>query len=155
MAYVDAGGAYLYFSVDVPYHSISMLPLAPDLVHAAGPRVELLTVTQPWEHGPGYATVEGPFMVQQDGTYYLFYSGNDWQHDYAMGYASATSPAGPFTKSTLNPVLSGGKDHGPGGGSLFMAGGRWMIAYHAWATEGRTLHVAPICIDAGRLRVRC
>ena len=155
MPLVDETGAYLYFSVDYPYHSISMLPLTPDLLHAAGPRVELLGVTQPWEHGAEYTTVEGPFVIREQGLYYLFYSGNDWKHDYAMGFATGPTAAGPFTKSNANPVLSGGLDHGPGGGSLFRADGRWMLAYHAWGTRGRTLHMASICLDAGALRVNC
>ncbi len=152
---LDDSGAYLYFSVDFPIHSISMMRLTPDLLRADGPRSELLGVTQSWEHGNDYTTVEGPFVVAQDGVYYLFYSGNDWQHDYAMGYATSTSPSGPFTKSDNNPVLTGGGERGPGGGSLFRADGRWLLAYHAWGTKGRTLHLAPICLDSGQLKVRC
>lgn len=153
---VLAGGAgYLYFSVDVPYHSISVLPLDDQLLHAAGPRTELLTVSQSWEVGSSYTTVEGPFVVEEAGTYYLFYSANDWKHDYAMGYATSASPLGPFLKSADNPVLRGGPEQGPGGGSLFRAGQDWMLAYHAWGTRGRTLHVTPICVDGGRLLVRC
>jgi beta-xylosidase len=129
------GRAYLYVSVDNPYHSISVIPLGRDLLHAAGPRKQLFSVSQPWEHGPYFTTVEGPFVVKQRDLYYCFYSGNDWQHDYAMGYAMATSPLGPFKKYVHNPILHGNKNvTGPGGGSVVRAphGGWWLI-YHAWS----------------------
>lgn len=132
--FIDGNGkAYLYLSVDNPYHSISVLPLAADLLHAAGTRKQLFTLSQPWEHGLYFSTVEAPFMVKHGPTYYLFYSGNDWQHDYAMGYATASSPLGPFAKYRGNPILHGTKAvTGPGGGSLFMGLGGWWLAYHAW-----------------------
>ncbi len=152
------GGAYLYLSVDEPHHSISVQPLSGDLLHLAGPRRELLTVSQPWESGPGFATNEGPYPVVHGGRYYLFYSGNDWRHDYAMGVASSSSPTGPFVKSSANPVLHAGDGlAGPGGGSLFQAGGgrTTMLAYHAWTPAGRTLHLATVCWSGDGVRVGC
>ena len=132
---VDVDGkAYLYVSVDSPDHTISVIPLKPDLQHAAGPRKELFGLTQKWEHGAKFSTVEGPFVIRRGSTYYLFFSGNDWNGDYAMGYATATSPMGPFTPYSGNPILRGdSKVHGPGGGSVVTGpdGGLWMV-YHAW-----------------------
>jgi len=153
--FVDENGkAYLYVSVDDPYHSISVIPLRPDLLHAAGPRKELITVSQPWEYGARSSTVEGPFVIKHGRTYDLFYSGNDWQSgDYAMGYATAATPLGPFTKSNANPILrrTGGVV-GPGGGSVVRGpSGGWWLAYHAWmggpgyAAGGiRTLRIDPL-----------
>lgn len=158
MAYVDETGAWLYFSVDGPHHSISVLPLTPDLLHVAGPRVELFGVTQDWEHGPAWTTVEGPYMVRQGSAYDLFYSGNDWRNDYAEGAASAASPTGPFVKSSSNPILRGGPGlKGPGGGSLFDGphGETWM-AYHAWTQGGRSLHLGRVCWGPGdKVTVGC
>lgn len=155
--YLDETGAWLYFSVDEPYHSISVLPLTPDLLHAAGPRRELFAVSQDWEHGAGWTTVEGPYMIRRGGTYELFYSGNDWRNDYAEGVATATSPTGPFTKSSENPVLRGGPDlKGPGGASLFTGpdGETWM-AYHAWTPAGRSLHIERTCWTGAHVTVGC
>jgi len=61
---LDADGkAYLYVSVDNPFDSpypdISALPLAPDLLRQDGPRRALFSVSQDWEHGAGYTTVDG------------------------------------------------------------------------------------------------
>ena len=130
--FIDAGGkAYLYFSVDNPYHSISVLPLSADLLRATGPRKELFTLTQPWEHGTQFSTVEGPFVVKRGAAYELFYSGNDWQHDYAMGVASAHSPLGPFTKYPNNPILHNVRGAtGPGAGRC----SRMPMAIGGWPT---------------------
>jgi beta-xylosidase len=157
------GRAYLYISVDNPYHSISVIPLGRDLLHAAGPRKELFGVSEPWEHGPYFTTVEGPFVVKHGRTYDLFYSGNDWQHNYAMGYATAPSPLGPFRKCACNPILHGNaRVTGPGGGSLVQGphGGWWLI-YHAWsggpgydAGGVRNLRIDPLHWRGDALSVR-
>jgi len=154
--FLDSDGqAYLYFSVDTPVHTISALRLRPDLLHATGPRVELLGVSQPWERGPVYTTVEGPWLVKHGRLYYLFYSGNDILRAYGMGYATALSPLGPFRKSAHNPILRGTATVvGPGGGSVVPGphGGLWLV-YHAWTggpgygpgQEGRrTLRIDPL-----------
>lgn len=133
--FIDKDGkAYLYVSVDNPQHNISVIPMKSDLTHAAGPRQELFGLSQAWEHGTNFSTTEGPFMLRAHNRYFLFYSGNDWNGNYAMGYATATSPTGPFTKCSCNPILKGdAKVHGPGGGSVVKGpdGRLWMV-YHAW-----------------------
>lgn len=164
-ALLDADGrAYLYFSVDSPYHSISVLPLSADLLHAAGPRKELFTVSQPWEYGSGSAgnTVEGPFAIEHRGVYDLFYSGSAWENTYGMGYATASSPLGPFTKSRRNPILRGTSGVvGPGGGSVVRGpDGRWWLVYHAWAGPGahmadtRNLRIDPLSWKGDSISVR-
>jgi beta-xylosidase len=50
---------------------------------------------------------EGSSTLKHDGRYYLTYSANNWETpQYGVGYATATSPLGPFTKSATNPILS-------------------------------------------------
>lgn len=152
---LDGDAGYVYFSVDDPHHSISVMPLTPDLLHPAGPRLEVFSVSEAWEHGPGWTTVEGPFPVARNGRVYLFYSGNDWRADYSMGYAVGAGPLGPFTKSP-DLLLSGGSHRGPGGGSLFQGpGGGWEVAYHAWTPNGRTLHMAAVCWPDERPTISC
>jgi beta-xylosidase len=44
-------------------------------------------------------------MLKRQGTYYLMYSGSGADGpDYAIGYATAKSPLGPFTKHSGNPI---------------------------------------------------
>ena len=154
--FIDSNGkAYLYISVDNPVHTISVIPLKADLIHPAGPRKMLFGLSQSWEHGQNHSTVEGPFLIKHGSLYYLFYSGNDWNGAYAMGYATSRSPLGPFTKCRCNPILHGTKSIlGPGGGSIVTGpDGRDWLAFHAWDNGGaegydagasRTMFLEPI-----------
>ena len=153
--FVDNDGrAYLYLSAGKPVPQMSVVPLSPDLLSFAGPRLPLFGVTQPWELAPsGYATVEGPYMVEVGGGYYLYYSGNAWWGDYALGYASSHSALGPFIKSGRNSILHGDSHvQGPGGGSVVTGpGGHLWLAYHGWRPgqagrpgAPRLLRIAPI-----------
>lgn len=133
--FIDKNGkAYLYVSIDDPVHMIAVIPMKHDLTHAAVPSQALFGVSQAWEHGPDATTVEGPFLIHHGSLYYLFYSGNSYQTNYAMGYATSTSPTGPFTKYPGNPILKGNdRVQGPGGGSVVTGPDNqlWMV-YHAW-----------------------
>lgn len=161
-----SGQAYLYVSEDfaceagslfcdatdgVLQPTISVVPLDPDRLHALGPRIPLFAgVRHSWESVAGTsATVEGPATIFHDGAYYLLYSGGDWRGAYGMGYATASSPTGPFAQSPNNPVLSAGHGvFGPGGGDTPVVGphgGMWMV-YHARAGgpgTPRTLRIDP------------
>jgi beta-xylosidase len=57
-----------------------------------------------WAEGSSTLKTYGP-----DGrpVYYLTYSANNWETpQYGVGYATASSPLGPFKKSPTNPILS-------------------------------------------------
>jgi Glycosyl hydrolases family 43 len=91
---------------------------------------ELLAANQSWEDG----VVEAPDLVQMNGRYYLFYSGNNWNSaDYAVGVALCSGPLGPCT--TLgSPILQTNSSmSGPGGATIFTdtSGAVWM-AFDAW-----------------------
>ena len=45
--------------------------------------------------------IEGAYVVKNEGTYYLFYS--SWTRGYEIGYATAKSMTGPWTKHHNNP----------------------------------------------------
>lgn len=55
---------------------------------------------------PGVAWIEGPWVIKRNGIYYLEYSasGTQWK-TYAEGYYTATSPLGPYTYASNNPLL--------------------------------------------------
>jgi beta-xylosidase len=45
-------------------------------------------------------------MLKHNNLYYLFYTANDFRHpNYNVGYATSTSPLGPWTKYTGNPIV--------------------------------------------------
>lgn len=45
--------------------------------------------------------IEGAYVIKNEGTYYLFYS--SWTRGYEIGYATAKSIVGPWTKHPENP----------------------------------------------------
>ena len=140
--FIDPSGqAYLYVSTDRTCNgssctlkpTISVIPLADDLRHAAGTRVPLFSGDAgTWEAaGVGVPTVEGPAMALHDGVYYLFYSGGSWRGAYGTGYATSTSPTGPFTKASTNPLLAMTPSvRTPGGGDVLVTGPhqrQWLV----------------------------
>jgi beta-xylosidase len=150
--FIDADGqAYLLYqtgrnAAGAIASTISVIGLAADLVHAVGSRKALITGTQAWEQRGPDKIVEGPWLHRHRSRYYLFYSGGDFQANYAMGYAVASSPLGPFTKSKTNPILKGTATVvGPGGGSVVTGPriGADQMIYHARTAAGqpRTLRV--------------
>lgn len=83
--------------------------LAADLSGAIGEPVLLATPTSPWELLSGSVIWnEGPCAIKQSGIYYLLFTANYYaSRHYAVGYATATAPLGPYTKAAENPILVG------------------------------------------------
>jgi beta-xylosidase len=114
----------------------------------------LLQPSQPWEA----SVVEGPFMWSSGGSYYLFYSGNNWNSaSYAIGVAVCQGPLGPCTKPLAGPFFASKPNvAGPGGASVFQdsQGNPW-IAFHAWLPgaagypNARLLFVRPLASLGG------
>ncbi len=93
---------------------------------------ELILADQTWEAG----VVEAPDMVDSNGRYFLFYSGNNWNSaHYGVGLATCSGPLGPCRKPLSQPILASSSNMaGPGGESVFTdASGSWWIAFDAWA----------------------
>ena len=117
--------------------------LAPDGLSLTGSPTQLITNDQAWEGN----LVEAPAIVRDDAGmyYYLFYSGNAYYDDrYAVGVARATSPLGPYTKYSNNPILKSNAGWvGPGHCSIAYGAGVLKptpddvatdiyMVYHAW-----------------------
>ena len=80
---------------------------------------------------------EGSYIFKKDGKYYIMYSANAFfGGNYAVGYATADSPLGPFEKSGDNPILSENKSKGGnviGTGhnmAMQMPDGNFYTVYH-------------------------
>jgi beta-xylosidase len=114
-------------------------PLAGDGTTLVGAPTPILAYTGGWEEGAtaGSSTIEKPAMVEKDGVYHLFFSGNGYgTAQYAVGHAVCSSPVGPCTPTSPYPVLSSfGTVAGPGGESILVdrSGHLWM-AYAAWSS---------------------
>lgn len=103
----------------------------------AGTLKQLFSNDQPWEHTLSFDSdpiMEGPTVVKLKDTYYLFYSANHFQSvDYAVGYATAPSPMGPWTKNPNNPIIHSSivGEKGAGHGDLFVDNsGEYKYVYH-------------------------
>lgn len=103
-----------------------------------GDPVDIL-FSETWERFLGIVVIiEGPLMLKRHGVHYLMYSGNATSSvDYAIGYATASNPMGPFTIYAGNPVLhKGGGVLGPGHDSVVAApDGSLVIVYHQKSTS--------------------
>ncbi len=131
---------------------LQIAPLAPDGVTLAGPPTRLVKQDQPWEGN----LVEAPTLVLRDGVYTLLYSANDYGGArYAIGYATASSVLGPYTKSD-GPLLTteDAPDYvGPGGQDVVVApDGEDRLVFHSWYGENtyRAMNVLPLEWDEGR-----
>jgi beta-xylosidase len=119
-----------------------------------GEPARLLTADQPWEGG----LVEGPSLWKQGEKYYLLYSANTFNSpDYAVGYAVADHPLGPYQKAPgplLETVLPAGIV-GPGGQDIVLdrEGETWLL-FHGWTPEGyRSLNLAKLDWEGEALQV--
>lgn len=79
---------------------------------------------------------EGSTTFKHNGIYYIMYSANFYAGpNYAVGYATAKSPLGPFTKAANNPVLQkntpAGEVTGTGHNSIITTpNGQMYCVYH-------------------------
>ncbi len=85
---------------------------------------ECINATEHWEDTQQvtWKVTEGPTVLKHKGLYYMIYSANDFRNpDYAIGYATAKSPAGPWTKFKGNPIIStqNTRENGTGHGDVF------------------------------------
>jgi len=104
----------------------------------------ILTAELGWED----LWIEGTIIHEHKGTLYMMYSGSAyWESEYAIGYATALSPMGPWTKSATNPVLKKNDHvHGPGHNGLAMSpdGKELFMYYHVHADDYTVRRVAAL-----------
>jgi xylan 1,4-beta-xylosidase len=113
-----------------------MQKLSEDGTKLVGERKEILRNDTKWEG----ALIEGPFVQERNGYFYLFYSGAGCCGrgcNYALGVARATNLLGPWEKNPANPILDENAVWKcPGHGSIVTAkDGRDFLLYHAYARD--------------------
>ncbi|MGC4035580.1 MAG: glycoside hydrolase family 43 protein [Chitinophagaceae bacterium] len=107
---------------------------------------------------------EGSITFRKGDDYYIMYSANNFAgKNYAVGYATAKSPLGPFKKAANNPVLqknaaTGGTVTGTGHNNIFYSPDKkeMFCVYHARTTatgEDRVVFIDRMSVKDGKLKV--
>ena len=127
----DDGSLYIYCTTYIPVSAIRVSRMIDPVTVVGDWQLVVVPNLLSWE----LHICEGPWMVKHGGIYYLMYSGNGANLPlYAIGYATATNPMGPFEKYEGNPILHVDWEHefyGPGHNSVVTddQGTMWMF-YH-------------------------
>jgi GH43 family beta-xylosidase len=152
----DDGKLYLYF-VQFPGFHITVQPMASPTKLGGDSKVVLQPESE-WEKRSGHVT-EGPWLIKRQNRYYLIYSGSGADTpNYAVGYAVADNPMGPFTRAAHNPIIHRSEGlFGPGHGCAIQDdAGRWWHIYHQKNSDrvewSRFIAMDPLWFDQeGRL----
>ncbi len=137
------------------YGIIRGVKLTPDLTALAGEPVICARAEQPWEKPDSTFSRcnEGSFVFRHGNTYYMTFSVSHYADpDYAIGYATASSPLGPWHKSSDNPLLARDLSigvSGPGHSCVTRSpdGSELFIVYHAHADIEKPGGRRVVCID--------
>jgi beta-xylosidase len=94
--------------------------------------------------------VEGSFMLRRDGRYWFMWSEGGWTGpDYAVAYAVADAPTGPFER--IGKILEQDPDVATGAGHHSVlhapASDRWYIVYHRRPLGETDRNHRVVCID--------
>lgn len=168
----DDGKIYLYYVQDCSENIIDgkhisqifVQEVSADLLTLLGEPVLAVEPSQPWEGiDRDWQWNEGPFVLKDRGVYYLMYSANCYaSSDYAIGYAVADSPFGPWQKADGNPLLT--KDlaagfSGPGHNCVTRSpDGSLLLVYHTHTNPekpsgDRKVNIDRLVIENGQLKV--
>lgn len=121
---------------------------------------QCMDCTEPWEKTPNYKSapvMEGPTVMKWDGVYYLFYSANHFMNiDYSVGYATASSPLGPWKKHPNSPIIHRSLvgENGSGHGDVFKGlDGKYYYVYHVHRLDStvqpRKTRIVPLMLEKG------
>jgi xylan 1,4-beta-xylosidase len=149
--FVDNDGKkYLYYvAVANGGNRIYVVELQEDMLSVKKETATLcIEATEKWENtDPQYSNwpvIEGPTVIRHNNLYYLVYSANHFKSiDYAVGYATSTSPLGPWKKYEGSPIIhrSITGENGSGHGDLVQGKNNdWLYVFH---THNSAEKIAP------------
>lgn len=145
----DDGKPYLYFDRFNDGLNIWVAELESDLQSIKPSTLtKCIHVSQPWEEVHPRVN-EGVFVIKHKGVYYMTYSGNSYESPfYGIGYATASSPMGSWTKYSGNPILQKPDSLvGVGHSAMFKdKEGQMKIVYHAHKNK-EEIHPRYMCIS--------
>lgn len=158
----DDGSKYFYYSRDCSENILDgrheshlyAAELNDDLISFRAEPVLIAKPEQNWEiqSGAEWRWNEGPFILKNNGLYYLMYSANFYaSREYSVGYAIADKPLGPFVKAAHNPILFSPTSEisGPGHNSVTTTpdGKGLIMVYHIHTDPQHPSGDRQVCID--------
>jgi beta-xylosidase len=151
------GQLWLYFKNDAPGQKGIWVQRMADAATPAAAPVEVLHPQPHTFEDHGYLSVEGPTVILRGGVYFLLYSGGPFgAASYAVGYAHATAPDGPFVRGAGNPILSkaaSAQVYSPGVPTVVAdgAGQSWLVYRQRVSAQSKSPRVLTIDrLDDGR-----
>lgn len=152
----DDGRTYMYYSKASDTNPIAelggkkrseicVIEVAPDLSKILSSPKMLILPEQSWEFNPAENQYwnEGTVIIKRNNIYYLMYSANCFCNEsYSLGYATSSSPTGPFKKYAYNPILTNQNVaesvSGPGHHTVAPSpdGKEWFCVYHSHVHVG-------------------
>lgn len=153
----DDGRTYMYYTNAMSTNpvielggkrrsEIWVMEVSPDLSEKLSAPKMLIFPEQPWEFSPSENDYwnEGSVIIKHNKLYYLMFSANCFcGEDYSLGYATSSSPLGPFKKYEHNPVLTNqsvaSKVSGPGHHTVVRSPDdkEWFCIYHSHVNVGK------------------
>ena len=153
----DDGSLTFYATAYTP---LSIIRATPMTDYVTLPDVSPKTVLEPDAGSWELFGMEGPWVLEHDGSYHLMYSGNLAETaDYAVGVAVGATPLGPFVKREDNPLLHKSEEAdfwGPGHHSIAAgACDDLLLFYHTKVSPedgfDRRIRYAPVSFDESGL----
>lgn len=162
--YFEDGKVYMYHVRLDNGNRIFVAEMEPDFTALKTNTLkECITATEQWEDTEKvkWTVTEGPTVLKKDGTYYLIYSANDFRNkDYAVGYATASTPYGPW-KKVSTPFISRHTVGYPGSGHgdvFYDKKGNMYYVFHTHFSDTevapRKTAVVPISLKKGKLTIQ-
>lgn len=135
MCFVDDDGqAYLIWGGDGICRYVK---LGSDMTSLAGSVMDVPGLT-----GSGYTYLEAPFIIKENGTYFLMYADQPWPSE--IRYATSSSISGPWThRGVIGTPTGDGTNHE---GAAFFKG-QWWYTYHTEELSNRNPYSRSVSVD--------
>jgi len=162
--FFDNGRIYLYHVKLANGNRIFVAEMESDLsAIKTSTLTECIHATKPWENTENlsWGVTEGPTVLKDGSTYYMLYSANDFRNkEYAVGYATADNPFGPWDKENNSPFISRQLLGYPGTGHgdvFYDASGSMHYVFHTHFSNSqvdpRKTAIIPISLQNGAFSI--
>lgn len=130
----DDGQAYLFWGGD---GACRYVKLNDDMISFAFDVMEVSCIS-----GAGYNFLEAPFVIKENGTYFIMFATQPWTSE--IHYATAPTINGPWTYQARIGAATGNGTNHPGA-AYFK--GQWWFTYHTEELSGGNTSSRCVCVD--------